>query len=80
MTTPLLKIEHLTMRFGGLVAVNDLSFDVHKGEITALIGPNVCMASNGFPRCWGWLTGPHEAVPTTPMTSVGTPVMKPGGF
>ena len=40
MTTPLLKIEHLTMRFGGLVAVNDLSFDVHKGEITALIGPN----------------------------------------
>ena len=40
MTTPLLKIEHLTMRFGGLVAVNDLSFDVHRGEITALIGPN----------------------------------------
>ncbi len=40
MTNPLLKIEHLTMRFGGLVAVNDLSFDVHKGEITALIGPN----------------------------------------
>jgi branched-chain amino acid transport system ATP-binding protein len=40
MTTPLLKIEHLTMRFGGLVAVNDLSFNVHRGEITALIGPN----------------------------------------
>ncbi len=40
MTNPLLKIEHLTMRFGGLVAVNDLSFDVRKGEITALIGPN----------------------------------------
>jgi len=40
MTTPLLKVEHLTMRFGGLVAVNDLSFDVHRGEITALIGPN----------------------------------------
>jgi branched-chain amino acid transport system ATP-binding protein len=37
---PLLTIEHLTMRFGGLVAVNDLSFDVHRGEITALIGPN----------------------------------------
>ena len=40
MTMPLLTIEHLTMRFGGLVAVNDLSFDVHRGEITALIGPN----------------------------------------
>jgi branched-chain amino acid transport system ATP-binding protein len=39
-TQPLLKVEHLTMRFGGLVAVNDLSFDVHKGNITALIGPN----------------------------------------
>jgi branched-chain amino acid transport system ATP-binding protein len=39
-TQPLLKVEHLTMRFGGLVAINDLSFDVHKGDITALIGPN----------------------------------------
>jgi branched-chain amino acid transport system ATP-binding protein len=36
----LLKVEHLTMRFGGLVAVDDLSFDAHAGEITALIGPN----------------------------------------
>jgi branched-chain amino acid transport system ATP-binding protein len=40
MTSPLLTIEHLTMRFGGLVAINDLSFEVHRGEITALIGPN----------------------------------------
>jgi branched-chain amino acid transport system ATP-binding protein len=37
---PLLAVEHLTMRFGGLVAVNDLSFTAHRGEITALIGPN----------------------------------------
>ncbi|MBX6328816.1 MAG: ABC transporter ATP-binding protein [Pseudolabrys sp.] len=36
----LLHVEHLTMRFGGLVAVDDLSFDVNEGEITALIGPN----------------------------------------
>jgi branched-chain amino acid transport system ATP-binding protein len=36
----LLRIEHLSMRFGGLVAVNDLSFDIMKGDITALIGPN----------------------------------------
>ena len=40
MTTPLLKVEHLTMRFGGLVAVNDLTFEARRGEITALIGPN----------------------------------------
>ena len=37
---PLLRVEHLTMRFGGLVAVGDLSFNVARGEITALIGPN----------------------------------------
>jgi branched-chain amino acid transport system ATP-binding protein len=37
---PILKVEHLTMRFGGLVAINDLTFTAHRGEITALIGPN----------------------------------------
>ncbi len=37
---PLLAVEHLTMRFGGLLAVNDLSFTAGRGEITALIGPN----------------------------------------
>jgi branched-chain amino acid transport system ATP-binding protein len=36
----LLKVEHLTMRFGGLIAVDDLSFEAREGEITALIGPN----------------------------------------
>jgi branched-chain amino acid transport system ATP-binding protein len=38
--SPVLRVEHLTMRFGGLVAVDDLSFDVKGGTITALIGPN----------------------------------------
>ena len=37
---PLLVVEHLTMRFGGLVAVNDLTFQAGRGDITALIGPN----------------------------------------
>nr|WP_319513412.1 ABC transporter ATP-binding protein [uncultured Cohaesibacter sp.] len=37
---PILTVEHLTMRFGGLVAVDDLSFEVGRGDITALIGPN----------------------------------------
>ncbi len=36
----ILKVEHLSMRFGGLVAINDLSFDVKRGHITAIIGPN----------------------------------------
>jgi branched-chain amino acid transport system ATP-binding protein len=37
---PILTVEHLTMRFGGLVAINDLSFTVGRNDITALIGPN----------------------------------------
>ena len=36
----LLQVERLTMRFGGLVAVEDLSFSARQGDITALIGPN----------------------------------------
>jgi branched-chain amino acid transport system ATP-binding protein len=35
-----LRVEHLRMRFGGLVAINDLTFEARAGEITALIGPN----------------------------------------
>src|SRR6188472_3678850 len=37
---PILRVEHLSMRFGGLVAVDDLSFIAQRGDITALIGPN----------------------------------------
>jgi branched-chain amino acid transport system ATP-binding protein len=37
---PILTVEHLSMRFGGLLAVDDLSFNVGRGDITALIGPN----------------------------------------
>jgi branched-chain amino acid transport system ATP-binding protein len=36
----ILAVERLTMRFGGLVAIDDLSFTAVRGEITALIGPN----------------------------------------
>jgi branched-chain amino acid transport system ATP-binding protein len=37
---PILRVDHLSMRFGGLVAINDLSFAARRGDITALIGPN----------------------------------------
>jgi len=37
---PVLKVEHLTMRFGGLTAVDDVSFEAGCSDITALIGPN----------------------------------------
>jgi branched-chain amino acid transport system ATP-binding protein len=36
----ILSVDHLSMRFGGVVAVNDLSFDAGRRKITALIGPN----------------------------------------
>ncbi len=36
----ILAVEHLSMRFGGIVAVNDLSFSAERKKITALIGPN----------------------------------------
>ncbi|MFC3851983.1 ABC transporter ATP-binding protein [Salinispirillum marinum] len=35
-----LEVRHVTKRFGGLIAVNDLSFDVHHNEVLGLIGPN----------------------------------------
>jgi len=43
-----LHIDHLTMRFGGVVAVNDLSMDINKGEIVALIGPNGAGKTTAF--------------------------------
>ena len=40
MTTPAIAVDRLTRRFGGFVAVNDLSFDVHPGEIFGFLGSN----------------------------------------
>jgi len=40
MSSPLLSASNLTVKFGGLVAVNDVSFDVQRGEVFTLIGPN----------------------------------------
>ena len=40
MTDTILKTEHITQRFGGLVALSDISMEVHSGEIIGIIGPN----------------------------------------
>jgi branched-chain amino acid transport system ATP-binding protein len=40
MDAPILSVDRVSKRFGGLVAVNDLSFDVQAGEVIGLMGPN----------------------------------------
>ena len=56
MSENVLKINHLTMQFGGVVAVNDLSMEINRGEIVALIGPNGAGKTTAF-NC---VTGVYE--------------------
>lgn len=48
MAEKVLEMENLTMQFGGVVAVNDLSLEVHEGEIVSLIGPNGAGKTTAF--------------------------------
>lgn len=48
MSENVLKMENVTMQFGGVVAVNDLSLEVNKGEIVSLIGPNGAGKTTAF--------------------------------
>ncbi|HET7715020.1 MAG TPA: ATP-binding cassette domain-containing protein, partial [Bauldia sp.] len=70
-TDPLLKVERLTMRFGGLVAINALSFSVGRGEITALIGPN----GAGKTTVFNCITGFYK--PTEGLIAMA---LEPGAF
>jgi branched-chain amino acid transport system ATP-binding protein len=65
---PLLTVEHLTMRFGGLVAIDDLSFAAKQGQITAVIGPN----GAGKTTVFNCITGFYKP-------SSGRIVLNPGG-
>lgn len=56
MSDTMLKVENVTMQFGGVVAVNNLSLEVNKGEIVALIGPNGAGKTTAF-NC---ITGVYE--------------------
>ena len=56
MADNVLRLDDVTMQFGGVVAVNDLSLEVNKGEIVALIGPNGAGKTTAF-NC---ITGVYE--------------------
>ncbi len=66
-----LRLEHITMQFGGVVAVNDFSMEVNKGEIVALIGPNGAGKTTAF----NVITGVYE--PTNGIVYFnGTPIVE----
>ena len=52
---PLLKIDRLSVRFGGLTAIQDLSFDVAEGTVVSLIGPNGAGKTSAFNAITGYL-------------------------
>ena len=56
MNAPILQVRNLTKRYSGLVAVNDVSFDVAKGEILSVIGPNGAGKSTLFKLISGFVT------------------------
>ena len=56
MSEPVLKIDHLTMQFGGVVAVDDFSMVVNPGELVALIGPNGAGKTTAFNAVTGVYT------------------------
>jgi branched-chain amino acid transport system ATP-binding protein len=58
----ILKVKNLTMKFGSLAAVDDVSLSVHKGEIIGLIGPNGAGKTTIFNCLTGYLTPQNGAV------------------
>ena len=66
-----LKVENVTMQFGGVVAVDNLSMEVNEGEIVALIGPNGAGKTTAF----NVITGVYE--PTNgELSFLGKPIIR----
>lgn len=71
MAEPLLKIEHLTKRYGDDPVLDDLSLDVHKGEVIVILGPSGCGKSTLL-RCVNAL----EEIQGGSVTLEGQPISK----
>lgn len=71
MSKNILRLDNITMQFGGVVAVDNLSLEVNEGEIVALIGPNGAGKTTAF----NTITGVYE--PTNGMVSfLGEPIVR----
>lgn len=57
--TPLLSVRDVSVRFGGIVALDGISFDVHRGQICGVIGPNGAGKTTLF-NCLSRLYTPHQ--------------------
>ena len=55
MTTPLLETRNLTIRFGGVIAANDVSMRIEAGRNLAIIGPNGAGKTTFLNICTGWI-------------------------
>lgn len=66
---PLVRVKNLTMKFGGLTALDDVTFDINRGEILGLIGPN----GAGKTTCFNAMTGVYKPTSGT-VTLEGKPL------
>lgn len=73
MSAPLLSVERMSMRFGGLTAVDGVSFDVARGDITALIGPNGAGKTTVFNCITGFYKPTSGRIAMTPRGALPEP-------
>jgi branched-chain amino acid transport system permease protein len=70
----ILDVRDLTVTFGGLVAVDDLSFEVDEGEIVSLVGPNGAGKTTVFNLISGVLRATHGSARLAGQELIGLPV------